>query len=103
MAMGYVVIAEFRVEHGQIEAFRSFMQRHAKLSRAEPGCSMFEVCQVVADPAHFVFHEVFDDEAAYLAHRDTAHYQLWRDAAPRMAIPHRGELFMRRSILRQVT
>ena len=100
--MSYVVVAEFTAKPEAIEAFAAFMMRHAALSRAEPGCRAFEVCQDRTDPAHFLFYEVFDDEAAYAAHRAMPHYQRWRQEGPEMLTPHGSELFLRRSVLRQV-
>jgi len=35
----------------------------------------------VADPHHFVLHEVYADEAAVQAHRAAPHFRRWRAAA----------------------
>jgi autoinducer 2-degrading protein len=49
--------------------------------RDEPGCLRFDVVQDEADPNHFFFYEVYRDEAALEAHRQTPHYPRWRRAA----------------------
>lgn len=101
--MAYVVVAEFLVDRADVDAFARFMQSHAELSRAEPGCRLFEVVQSRTDPAHFLFYEVFDDEAAYATHRAQPHYQRWRDIGSKMAIPHNGEPYLRRHVMTRIS
>jgi autoinducer 2-degrading protein len=65
-------------------------------SLAEPGVLRFDVIQDLADPAHVVLVEVYRDDAAAVAHKETAHYATWRDtvadmmAAPRSAVKFRA-------------
>lgn len=99
---GYVVVAEFRVRDGATEAFAASMRRHAELSRAESGCRLFEVAQDATDPNWFVLYERYDDEAAYIAHRATAHYKRFLDWAPPLLEKVDGQLFRRRSVLSSV-
>lgn len=98
--MGYVVIAEFRVKPHCVEDFLTRMARHAALTRAEPGCRLFEIAQDTADPAAVLLYERYDDGTAYLAHRATPHYALFRDWAPPLLIPAPdGQIFHRRSVM----
>ena len=54
----------------------------------EPGIARFDFTQQIDDPTRFVLIEVFRDEAATAAHRETRHYQVWRDTvADMMASP----------------
>ena len=54
----------------------------------EPGVARFDVIQDRDDPARFVLVEVYRSEDAPAAHKQTEHYQRWRDAvAPMMAEP----------------
>ena len=101
--MTYVVVAEFRVHPDKVQAFADFMRRHAELSRAEPGCLVFEVNQSPADPEHFLFYEVFDDEAAYAIHRAAPHYQRWRDIGVPMVVPQDGAPYLRRHVMTRVS
>ncbi len=100
---GYVVVAEFLVIDDQREAFIGLMQKHAALSRAEPGCFVFEVNQDIEDGAKFLLFECYENEAAYWAHRATAHYALFRQDAPSMLQPNDGDIFHRRTVFRSVT
>ena len=45
-----------------------------------------------ADPTHVVLVEIYRDEAAAAAHKETEHYHAWRDAvAPMMARPRAAD------------
>lgn len=43
----------------------------------EPGCLRFDVLQDRDDPNRFYFYEVYRDEAAFEAHRQTPHFKLY--------------------------
>ena len=43
----------------------------------EPGCLRFDVIRDRDDPNRFYFYEVYRDEAALAAHRETAHFKLY--------------------------
>src|SRR5262245_11934942 len=48
--------------------------------RDEPGCLRFNVLQDEQDENVYYFYEVYRDQAALEAHRDTPHYAVWRAA-----------------------
>ena len=52
----------------------------------EPGCSYFDVTQDVKNPTHFVFYELYEDEAAIEAHRAAPHFAKWRQAADKCVV-----------------
>ncbi|MBK8461281.1 MAG: antibiotic biosynthesis monooxygenase [Micropruina sp.] len=71
-----------------VDAFRSASLENARQSVTEPGIARFDVLQQADDPTRFVLVEVYRDEAATLAHKQTPHYAAWRDAvADLMAEP----------------
>jgi quinol monooxygenase YgiN len=100
--MAYVVLAEFLLKSDSIEIFLTCMTKHAILSRAEPGCQLFEIAQDADDARCVVLYERYADEAAYVAHRATAHYARFREWGPPLIEPKDGQLFQRRSVLRHV-
>jgi autoinducer 2-degrading protein len=54
----------------------------------ETGNLRFDVCQDPVDRCKFLLYEAYADEQSALAHKETAHYQKWRDTvAPFMAKP----------------
>jgi (4S)-4-hydroxy-5-phosphonooxypentane-2,3-dione isomerase len=81
-----------RPEH--LDAFRDATLENARNSIQEPGVLRFDVVRQVDDPARFVLVEVYRDEPAVEAHRQSAHYAKWRDLAePMMAEPRSRTLF----------
>jgi autoinducer 2-degrading protein len=70
-----------------IEATR---QNHER-SIQEPGNLRFDILQDLQDPNKFVFYEAYATEQAAAAHKETLHYQKWRDTvADWMAKPREG-------------
>ncbi|WP_276598755.1 antibiotic biosynthesis monooxygenase [Nannocystis radixulma] len=83
-----VVHVHVHVVPDQVEAFRAATVANARESVREPGIARFDVLQQEGDPTRFILVEVYRDEAAPARHKETAHYQLWRDTvAPMMASP----------------
>ena len=71
-----------------IEAFKEATVENARHSVQEPGVARFDVIQQADDPARFVLVEVYRTGDAPVQHKETAHYQVWRDAVvPMMAEP----------------
>jgi len=89
-----VVHVHVRVRPGQVEDFLAASLANAQASLAEPGVLRFDVIQDQADPAHVVLVEVYRDDAAAAAHKQTMHYEVWRDAvAGLMAEPRASERY----------
>jgi (4S)-4-hydroxy-5-phosphonooxypentane-2,3-dione isomerase len=89
-----VVHVHVRVKPDDLEAFLAETRRNAAGSLEEPGVRRFDVLQDATDPAHVVLNEVYVDQAAADAHKQTAHYARWRDAvAPMMAEPRSSTRF----------
>ena len=60
----------------------------------EPGVARFDVVQQADDPTRFVLVEVYRSAAAPAAHKETLHYQVWRDTVvPMMAEPRTSVKF----------
>lgn len=71
-----------------ISAFVDATRYNHVNSRREPGNVRFDVLRDRNDPNKFILYEVYVDEAAAAAHKETHHYKVWRDAvAPMMATP----------------
>ena len=83
-----IVHVHVHVKAEFIEAFRQATVENARQSRMEPGIARFDVAQQRGEPARFTLVEVYRDEHAPAAHKETAHYQKWRDTvADMMAEP----------------
>ncbi len=89
-----VVHVHARVGPERVEDFLAATLVNAQASLGEPGVLRFDVIQDQADPAHVVLVEVYRDEDAAAAHKQTPHYAAWRDAvAEMMAEPRASARF----------
>ena len=83
-----IVHVHVRVKPECVEAFKKICVENARNSVKEPGIARFDVVQQQDDPTRFVLVEVYRTAGAPAAHKETAHYQTWRDTvAPMMAEP----------------
>jgi (4S)-4-hydroxy-5-phosphonooxypentane-2,3-dione isomerase len=89
-----VVHVHVRVRAGRVEDFLAATLVNARASLGEPGVLRFDVIRDQADPAHVVLVEVYRDDDAAAAHKQTPHYAVWRDAvAEMMAEPRASTRF----------
>lgn len=83
-----VVHVYVHVKEESIDAFKAATLENARNSVQEPGIARFDVVQQNDDPTRFILVEVYRDPDAPARHKETAHYQTWRDTvAPMMAEP----------------
>jgi quinol monooxygenase YgiN len=75
-----ITLVSIHVKPEAVEAFKAATIENSRNSVLEPGIARFDFTQQLDDPTRFVLIEVFRDEAATVAHRETRHYQVWRDA-----------------------
>ena len=84
----FIVQVYVQVKPESVEPFREATVANARNSVQEPGIARFDVVQQADDATHFVLVEVYRTATAPGAHKETAHYALWRDTvAPMMAEP----------------
>lgn|SRR5690554_1034370 len=89
--MMYIVHVYVHVKEDRVEEFRSATMENARNSLQEPGVARFDVVQQQDDVTKFVLVEVYRSAEGAAAHKETAHYQKWRDAvAEMMAEPRRS-------------
>jgi autoinducer 2-degrading protein len=89
-----VVHVRVRVKPECVDAFRAASIANARQSVNEPGIARFDVMQDTADPTHFVLVEAYRTPEAPAAHKESAHYILWRNTvADMMAEPRSSVKF----------
>ena len=89
-----VVHVHVRVKPEDVEAFLAETRRNAAASLLEPGVRRFDVLQESDSPTDVVLNEVYVDQSAADAHKQTAHYARWRDTvAAMMAEPRTSTRF----------
>jgi len=83
-----VVHVFVHVKPNQAEAFESVTLENARNSIQEPGIARFDVIRQQDDPTRFVLVEVYRTADDPGKHKETVHYQKWRDTvADMMAEP----------------
>jgi quinol monooxygenase YgiN len=74
----FVIVVEFNIHKGQMAAFRRLMDENARAScRDEPGCRRFDVLEQIGDPDCILLYEIYDDRAAFEAHKKTSHFAVF--------------------------
>jgi quinol monooxygenase YgiN len=90
-----VVHVQVHVKTECVDAFRAASIANALESVKEPGIARFDVMQDTADPTRFVLVEAYRTPEAPAAHKESAHYVLWRDTvADMMAEPRSSVKFV---------
>ncbi len=79
-----VVHVHVRVKEECVEAFKAATVENARQSIREPGIARFDVVQELDDPTRFVLVEAYRTAEAPAAHKQTRHYQVWREAVERL-------------------
>lgn len=87
----HIVHVMVSVKQDSLDSFVTATMENAKNSIHEPGILRFNFVQQADDPTRFVLVEIYRSPEAQAAHRETAHYQKWRDTvATMMAEPRVG-------------
>ncbi|MEN6427993.1 MAG: antibiotic biosynthesis monooxygenase [Phycisphaerales bacterium] len=72
------------VKPDQVDAFRAATVANATESVRETGIARFDVIQQQEDPTRFVLVEVYRTASDPARHKETTHYQKWRDTVEGM-------------------
>jgi (4S)-4-hydroxy-5-phosphonooxypentane-2,3-dione isomerase len=90
----YVTLVHVHVKPGREDEFASASLENAAAALDEPGNVFFEILRQSDDPTRFVLYEAYETKEAAAAHKDTPHYQKWREAvADWMAEPRKGVVY----------
>lgn len=80
----HIVLVQVHVKPDSVEAFKDAILDNARASIHEPGVVRFDVLQQADDPTRFMLYEVYKSPEDQLRHRETAHYNRWKDAVTDM-------------------
>lgn len=90
----HVTLVQVQVRPEHIADFIEATRLNHEASIREPGNRRFDVLQLGDDPARFVLYEAYASAADAAAHKQTPHYQTWRDTvAGWMAAPRQGVVY----------
>ncbi len=80
----YIVCVHVRVKSKSVEDFRAATLENAHHSVLEPGIARFDVLQQLDDETRFVLVEAYREAEDADRHKQTVHYQRWRDTVAEM-------------------
>jgi (4S)-4-hydroxy-5-phosphonooxypentane-2,3-dione isomerase len=87
----HIVLVYVHVKPEYVADFLEASLENARNSIQEPGVARFDVIQQREDPNRFILVEVYRTAGDSSRHKETSHYQVWRDAvADMMAEPRQG-------------
>ena len=84
-----IVQVHIHVKPEAIDAFRAATIENARNSLQEPGIAQFAFLQKPDDPTKFLLTEAYRTTEAQAAHKETKHYQIWRDTVADMMVEPR--------------
>ena len=87
-----IVHVYVRVKPECIEAFKQATVANASASLKEPGVARFDVAQQQDDATRFVLVEAYRTPEGSAAHKETKHYQTWRDTVATMMAEPRSSV-----------
>ena len=74
----FIYFVDIKVRPENLEEFKAATVKNARNTVNEPGNLRFDVLQQADDATRFALYEVYTDEAALEAHRQTVHYAEWK-------------------------
>ena len=88
----FIVHVFVHVKPDCIEEFKTATLENARNSVLEPGIARFDVFQHLEDPTQFILVEVYRTPEDPARHKETAHYQTWRDTVEDMMAESRTSI-----------
>ena len=92
----HVTLVHVHVSPEHIQDFIAATRANHEASVQEAGNLRFDVLQSPEDPGYFLLYEAYRSARDAAAHKETEHYQRWREtvadwmAEPRQGIPFTG-------------
>jgi autoinducer 2-degrading protein len=75
----HVVVVFLEAERGRQDDVREALIAYAGTClEREPGCQRYDVSLDPVEGSSFLLYQVYDDQAAYMAHRELPHYAEFR-------------------------
>ena len=80
----FVNAVDLDIVPAEREKFLAAITENGMASVKEPGCRRFDILNLASDPNHFFLYEIYDNEAALKAHRETPHFKKYAATAANM-------------------
>ena len=84
--MSFVLQVNIRIKPEHVERWMPMALENAREARKERGCRHFDVLVDPVDRTRIMLYEIYDDEKAFEAHQQTAHFKKYlAEAVPLLA------------------
>jgi quinol monooxygenase YgiN len=80
----FVNAVDLDIVPAERENYLAAIKENGAAAAMEPGCRRFDILNLANDPNHFLLYEVYDNEAAFKAHRETEHFKKYAAATAKM-------------------
>jgi (4S)-4-hydroxy-5-phosphonooxypentane-2,3-dione isomerase len=80
----FVNAVDLDIVPAEHDNFLAAITENGAAAAKEPGCKRFDILNLGSDPNHFFLYEVYDNEAAFKAHRETDHFKKYAAATAKM-------------------
>ena len=74
-APSYFNAFDLDIVPAEMDKFIAAIKENGAATVKEPGCRQFDILVLASNPSHVFLYEVYDNEAAYKAHRETDHFK----------------------------
>ena len=90
----HIVHVFIHVKPDKVEEFKLASVENARSSLKEPGIARFDFIQQADDPTRFLFVEVYRTADDAARHKETSHYNRWKETVePLLAEPRSRVLY----------
>jgi (4S)-4-hydroxy-5-phosphonooxypentane-2,3-dione isomerase len=83
-AGSYVNAVDIDVVPAERDNYLAAITENGMAAAKEPGCRRFDILNLASDPNHFFLYEVYDNEAAFQAHRASEHFKKYAATTSKM-------------------
>jgi quinol monooxygenase YgiN len=84
-AQRYVQLVDYEIAPAELEKFIAALKENGAATIKEAGCLQFDFSQSANNPNQIFIYEVYENEAAVQAHRDSDHFKKYVAATKDMA------------------
>lgn len=74
---GLLVVAQWEAKEGQADKVAAILGSFLPEAQKDPGTKLFLIGRGKDNPAQFLFYELFQDEAAFKAHSESAYFKTY--------------------------
>jgi (4S)-4-hydroxy-5-phosphonooxypentane-2,3-dione isomerase len=89
----YINAVDIDVVPGQADAYLAALKENGAAAVHEPGCHEFNITVSPKDPNHVFIFEVYDNDAAFQAHRATDHFKKYAATTKDMVAKRDARMF----------